>query len=111
MAHECPACHGECDCDRGLPGCEHLCLQFADDAAFSIAIRLPQRARQLLLRAVGLTDMALVTEVTDADVQQFMCGLLLAALDLQGIDQSLSNEIQALNEDMTRDVALTERFQ
>ncbi len=28
--HACPKCAAECDCDRGLPGCEHLCLQLAE---------------------------------------------------------------------------------
>ncbi len=24
--HICPNCQSDCDCDRGLPGCEHLCV-------------------------------------------------------------------------------------
>ncbi len=33
MSHLCPSCQMDCDCDRGLPGCEHLCVQLADAVA------------------------------------------------------------------------------
>lgn len=101
--HNCDRCEADCDCET-IP-CSHLCLQLADDVeTFSISIRLPQRARGLLLRLVGLTDMSLRSEVTDADVQQCMCGLLLAGLEQ--LDKSLADEIQLLNEDTTRDLTV-----
>ncbi len=28
--HICPNCQSDCDCDRGLPGCEHLCVQLGE---------------------------------------------------------------------------------
>jgi hypothetical protein len=53
--HKCPSCNLDCDCDRGLPGCEHLCDATWDNPTWELAIQeAAERARQLKRREYRL---------------------------------------------------------
>jgi len=74
-------------------------LPFEKD--ITISMRIPSGIRALMVEAIGLGHghSDLLKEIREQDIQQYVCGLLAAALLLHS--KALSDEFVALNEQPT----------